>query len=146
MNGSGATDNDNFQIRMTKSVPAQYFSEATVCVFLPNIHASAFLGGECKIVRCKIVRKKKGVADIAAPFLSVYSQVNARAVFNSKRVGILEYAYARATALYVALHGARGHRAYAKVCAYKSESVDKHFDYDFYEFFPVHGGFVLVMK
>lgn len=29
MNGSGATDNDNFQIRMTKSVPAQYFSEAT---------------------------------------------------------------------------------------------------------------------
>lgn len=29
MNGNGATDNDNFQIRMTKSVPAQYFSEAT---------------------------------------------------------------------------------------------------------------------
>ena len=73
MNGSGATDNDNFQIRMTKSVPAQYFSEATVCVFLPNIHASAFLGGECKIVRCKIVRKKRRCGYCSAFFVSLFA-------------------------------------------------------------------------
>ena len=56
------------------------------------------------------------------------------AVFYAERVGVMEYARARAACLRLPAYRAGSHRAYSEVRAYERQQVDKHLHDDFQDF------------